>query len=74
MAKAKKVFHSFKELEEEWQRQGILKPFTYSCTVKEEEDVIYDDSYSDETEEDNFLTMDWELDCKKSWKTYSARR
>ena len=59
MAKAKKVFHSFKELEEEWQRQGIVK---------------YDDSYSDETEEDNFLTMDWELDCKKSWKTYSARR
>ena len=42
--------------------------------VKEEEDVTYDDSYSDETEEDNFLTMDWELDCKKSWKTYSARR
>jgi len=42
--------------------------------VKEEEDVIYDDSYSDETEEDNFLTMDWELDCKKSWKTYSTRR
>ena len=41
--------------------------------VKEEEDVIYDDSYSDETE-DNFLTMDWELDCKKSWKTYSTRR
>ena len=59
MAKAKKVFNSFKELEEEWQRQGIVK---------------YDDSYSDETEEDNFLTMDWELDCKKSWKTYSARR
>ena len=27
-----------------------------------------------ETEEDNFLTMDWELDCKKLWKTYSARR
>jgi hypothetical protein len=42
--------------------------------VKEEEDVIYDDSYSDETEEDNFLTMDWKLDCKKSWKTYSTRR
>ena len=42
--------------------------------VKEEEDVTYDDSYSDETEEDNFLTMDWELDCKKSWKTYSTRR
>ena len=60
-----KIFHSFKELQEEWQRQGI---------VKEEEDVIYDDSYSDETEEDNFLIMDWELDCKKSWKTYSARR
>ena len=59
MQKAKKVFNSFKELEEEWQRQGIVK---------------YDDSYSDETEEDNFLTMDWELDCKKSWKTYSARR
>ena len=33
--------------EEEWQGQGI---------VKEEEGVIYDDSYSDETEEDNFLT------------------
>ena len=26
MAKAKKVFNSFKELEEEWQRQGIVKP------------------------------------------------
>ena len=46
----KKVFRSFKELEEEWQRQGIVKPVT------EEEDVTYDDSYSDETEEDNFLT------------------
>ena len=44
-------------------RQGIVKP------VIEEEDVTYDDSYSDETE-----IMDWELDCKKSWKTYSARR
>ena len=51
MAKAKMGkcflgFHSIKELEAEWQRQGIVK----------EEDVIYDDSYSDETEEDNFLT------------------
>ena len=45
-------------------RQDIVKE-----EVKEEEDVIYDDSYSDETE-----IMDWELDCKKSWKTYSARR
>jgi hypothetical protein len=55
--------------------------------------IVYDDSYSDETEldsdeteletrlnkiveteEDNFLTMDWELDCKKLWKTYSTRR
>ena len=26
MQKIKKVFHSFKELEEEWQRQGIVKP------------------------------------------------
>ena len=26
MQKVKKVFHSFKELEEEWQRQGIVKP------------------------------------------------
>ena len=26
MKKVKKVFHSFKELEEEWQRQGIVKP------------------------------------------------
>ena len=50
-------------------RQDIVKE-----EVKEEEDVIYDDSYSDETEEDNFLTMDWELGCKKLWKTYSARR
>ena len=56
MTKAKKKKRT---LEEEWQRQGIVK---------------YDDSYSDETEEDNFLTMDWELDCKKSWKTYSTRR
>ena len=60
---------------------------------KARQGIVYDDSYSDETEldsdeteletrinkiveteEDNFLTMDWELDCKKSWKTYSARR
>ena len=46
MQKVKKVFNSFKELQEEWQRQGIVKP------VIEE----YDDSYSDETEEDNFIT------------------
>ena len=26
MQKVKKVFHSFKELQEEWQRQGIVKP------------------------------------------------
>ena len=26
MQKIKKVFHSFKELQEEWQRQGIVKP------------------------------------------------
>jgi hypothetical protein len=26
MQKVKKVFHSFKELQEEWQRQGIIKP------------------------------------------------
>ena len=26
MKKVKKVFHSFKELQEEWQRQGIVKP------------------------------------------------
>ena len=25
MHKVKKVFHSFKELQEEWQRQGIVK-------------------------------------------------
>ena len=46
MQKIKKVFHSFKELQEEWQRQGIVKPVTEE----------YDDSYSDETEEDNFIT------------------
>ena len=26
MKKVKKIFHSFKELQEEWQRQGIVKP------------------------------------------------
>ena len=26
MQKVKKVFNSFKELQEEWQRQGIVKP------------------------------------------------
>jgi len=26
MQKVKKTFHSFKELQEEWQRQGIVKP------------------------------------------------
>ena len=26
MQKVKKVFHSFKELQEEWKRQGIVKP------------------------------------------------
>jgi len=26
MKKVKKIFHSFKELQEEWQRQGIIKP------------------------------------------------
>ena len=26
MQKVKKVFNSFKELQEEWQRQGIIKP------------------------------------------------
>ncbi len=26
MQKVKKIFHSFKELQEEWQRQGIVKP------------------------------------------------
>ena len=26
MQKVKKVFNSFKELEEEWKRQGIIKP------------------------------------------------
>ena len=27
MQKVKKVFNSFKELQEEWQRQGIVEPY-----------------------------------------------
>ena len=27
MKKVKKVFHSFKELQEEWKRQGIVEPY-----------------------------------------------
>ena len=27
MQKVKKVFHSFKELQEEWKRRGIVEPY-----------------------------------------------
>jgi hypothetical protein len=69
MQKVKKVFHSFKELQEEWQRQGIVKPDderinnfrivpngSFWGAGQFVVETKYDDAYSDETDENNFIT------------------